>query len=337
MQKRNVLYIGNKLSNKGMTVSTIDTLSLLLEQEGFTVFTASSRNNKVLRLFDMLFSTLRHAPKVSCVLIDTYSTQNFFYAVMVAKLCRILAVPYVPILHGGDLPKRLSMSPGYSKRLFEGAKINVAPSKYLMEAFQKNGYQNIIHIPNSVEIENYPFLLRKEIQPRLLWVRSFAEIYNPLLAIEVLKKLTDKGVKASLTMVGPEKDGSLEKCKVAAKQDGLPVVFTGKLSRKEWIDLSVSHDIFINTTNFDNMPVSLIEAASLGLPIITTNVGGIPFLVDEKTSVLVPPNNAEAFVEAINNLLEDSEKTESLSKKGYEAAKLFDWEKVKKSWLALMN
>ncbi len=335
MQKRGVLYIGNKLSEKGKTVSTIDTLSLLLEKEGFEVFTASSKHNKLLRFFNMLVATLRFGPKVSHVLIDTYSTQNFFYAVMVAWLCRILAVAYVPILHGGNLPERLSKSPGYSKRLFKGAKINVAPSKYLMEAFQRNGYHNIMHIPNSVEIRNYPFLLRKEIQPRLLWVRSFAEIYNPLLAVEILKKLIDKGINVSLTMVGPEKDGSLEKCKIEAK--GLPVTITGKLSRKQWIELSASHDIFINTTNFDNTPVSLIEAAALGLPIVTTNVGGIPFLVNQETSVLVPPNNADAFVNAITNLLEDTVKTERLSRKGRQAAELFDWEKVKKSWLALMS
>lgn len=337
MQERSVLYIGNKLSGKGMTVSTIDTLSLLLEREGFTVFTASSKNNKFFRFFDMFFAILKHGSKVSHVLIDTYSTQNFFYAVMVARLCRIIRVPYIPILHGGNLPERLSKSPGYSKRLFSGAKINVAPSKYLMEVFQNNGYLNITHIPNSIEVDNYPFLLRKEIQPRLLWVRSFSEIYNPLLAIEVLKKLTGKGIKASLTMVGPEKDGSLEKCKIAAKLHGLSVTFTGKLSQKEWIDLSVSNDIFINTTNFDNMPVSLIEAIALGLPIVTTNVGGIPFLMDEETSVLVPPNNADAFVKAITSLLENPMKTENLSRKGREAAELFNWEKVKKSWLALIS
>ena len=70
---------------------------------------------------------------------------------------------------------------------------------------------------NSIEIDKYPFFLRKDIAPKLLWVRSFAEIYNPKLGIEIINGLLEKGIKASLTMVGPEKDGSLKECKKKAE------------------------------------------------------------------------------------------------------------------------
>jgi glycosyltransferase involved in cell wall biosynthesis len=336
--KESILYIGNKLSEKGATASTIDTLSLLLEGEGYTVYTSSSVKNKVLRFLDMILATLKFSRKVSVVLIDTYSTQNFYFAVAVAKLCRILNIPYIPILHGGNLPNRLLKNPGLSKKLFGNAKTNVSPSMYLYEAFKAKGFDNISYIPNSIEIDQYSFSLRKDITPKLLWVRSFAEIYNPMLGVEIIRGLLEKCVKASLTMVGPEKDGALKECRKETEESNLPITFTGKLEKNQWIDLSRSHDIFINTSNFDNTPVSLIEAAALGMPIVSTNVGGIPYLIDNNlTGILVPPNDAAEFTIAISSLLKDSSLVTSLSENARRKVEAFDWKGVKVSWVALLS
>jgi glycosyltransferase involved in cell wall biosynthesis len=336
--KKSILYIGNELSKNGATVSSIETLGVFLKSEGFDVYTASSFKNKFLRLFDMLFNVFRYSRKVSVVLIDTYSTQNFYFAVIVAKLSRILGVPYIPILRGGNLPSRLIKNNRLSFRLCNGAKANVAPSMYLKEVFHHAGYKNIKYIPNSIDIRSYPFSLRKNLQPKLLWVRSFAEIYNPKLAIEIVKELHEAGINATLTMVGPDKDGSLKKCERLTHEYKLPVTFTGKLQKNEWISLSKNFDIFINTTNFDNTPVSVIEAMAVGLPVVSTNVGGIRYLIDTNTTgLLVPPKDAEAFTGAICSLLRDDFLASVLSKNARRKVEAFDWQEVKGSWLALLD
>ena len=139
----------------------------------------------------------------------------------------------------------------------------------------------------------------------MLWVRSFSEIYNPLLALQIVELLKNEGLDVELCMVGPEKDGSLQRCKSVAQELNLPVTFTGMLSKEEWIDLSKDYDIFINTTNFDNMPVSVMEAMALGLPVVSTNVGGLPYLIEDGVDgMLFPPNNAELFVGAIKNFVQ---------------------------------
>jgi len=72
---------------------------------------------------------------------------------------------------------------------------------------------------------------------------------------------------------------------------------------------------------------------ALGLPVISTNVGGLPYLIEhDKTGVLVPPNDVDVFVEAITQLLSNSEKTEQLSKNARIAVGLFDWKVVKEKW-----
>jgi len=164
--KKRLLYIGNQLSNKKGTVTTIDSLTSLLRGEGYEVVTASSVPNKALRLIDMLWQTIKNRNKVDIVLIDTYSTQNYYYAVGVATICRVFKLPYIPILHGGNLPNRLKKSPKLSQKLFKGAKTNIVPSNYLLEAFKKEGYTNLTYIPNTIEIKNYHFKLRKNIKPK---------------------------------------------------------------------------------------------------------------------------------------------------------------------------
>ena len=331
--KKRLLYIGNQLSNKRGTVTTIDSLTFLLRAEGYDIVTASKIKNKALRLLDMLWQTFKSRNNVDVVLIDTYSTQNFQYAVAVATICRVFQISYVPILHGGNLPNRLKKSPKLSKKLFNGAKTNIAPSNYLLEAFKKEGYTNLTYIPNTIEIKNYTFKLRKNIQPKLLWVRSFAELYNPIVALEIVEALVTKNIDVELCMVGPEKDGSLERCKKIVEEKNLPITFTGLLKKETWIELSKDYDIFINTTNFDNTPISVMEAMALGLPVISTNVGGLPYLIEHyKTGVLVPPNNVNVFVEAIIQLLSNPEQTESISNNARAAVEQFDWKVVKKKW-----
>lgn len=338
MSDKGLLYIGNRLSERSGTVTTIDVLGKLLQDEGYTVYMASSKKNKLLRLIDMLYTTLKYSQRVSLVLIDTYSTTNFYYAVAVSNLCRMLNLPYIPILHGGNLPNRLKNTKNLSYKLFNGAHINVAPSKYLIAQFQAEGYTNLIHIPNSIEIANYPFKPRHQVSARLLWVRSFAEIYNPMLAISIVEMLQNMGIATELCMVGPDKDGTMDACKHVVATKELPVKFTGKVTKAEWIELSKHYDIFINTTNFDNTPVSVIEAMALGFPVVSTNVGGMPYLLEDGIDgILVKPNNVIAFCEAIKKLIQDESRTVAIATQARQKVESFDWNIIKHRWFRLLD
>ena len=139
-----------------------------------------------------------------------------------------------------------------------------------------------------------------------MWVRSIHAIYNPLMAIKVLNEVLKFSSNAELCMVGPIKDNTIELINELIFKWNLQekVTLTGKLEKKEWIKLSEEYDIFINTSNFDNLPVSLMEAMALGLPIITTNVGGIPFLINHNsTGILVNQNDSDEIVVAVTDLI----------------------------------
>lgn len=337
-RKKRLLYVGNQLTKHGLSPTSADTIPPKLRELGFEVTVVSNRKNKLFRLIDMLWNLFKSRKKVDVVIIDTYSTQNFYYAVAVGKLCRFYHIPYIPILRGGSLPNRLKNSPKLSRELFDNAKTNITPSAYLNSAFKKLGFKNLTYISNVLDIENYRFLERKKLSYNLLWVRSFDEIYNPEMALEIVDILLKEGKEVKLCMVGPDKDGSKEKCRKIAESKNLPVIFTGILQKEEWISLSEEYDIFINTTNFDNMPVSVMEAMALGLPVVSTSVGGMPFLIEnQKTGILVSEKDPNKFANAITQVVENKSASLNMSREARKEIEKMDWAKVKQSWIRLLK
>jgi len=330
--KKSILYIGNKLSKHGKTLTNIETLGLLFESEGHKVFYASSKKNKLLRLLDMMAKTIRHR-RVDYVLIDTYSTVNFWYAFVISQLCRLMNVRYLPILHGGNLPVRLTKNPRLCRMIFKPAYRNIAPSDYLLEAFKDKGFAPVVHIPNTIEIGKYAFKPRPVIRPKLLWVRSLAAIYNPEMALKVLQDLKNDFPDAVLCMVGPDKGHKRKSLQQMAESLQSEVEFTGKLSKKGWINRAADYDIFINTTHFDNMPVSVVEAMALGLPVVSTNVGGLIFLLKhQETALLVNDNDAVAMADAIRELIKNPEATQQMISNAAAFVQNFDWAAVRYKW-----
>ncbi len=336
---KKLVYIGNKLSQSGKTVTSIETLGKFLEDAGYNVVTSSSKTNKIARIFDMLYTVVKHGKTTDYVIIDVYSTSNFYYAYTISLMCKWKGLPYIPILRGGALHKRLRSSPKLCRQIFKHASINVSPSKYLLTYFEEAGFENIVHIPNTIALKDYVFQERELDEIKLLWVRSFSRIYNPKLAVEIVKSLKRKGLSASLCMIGPDNDGSLAEVKNFAKTlDIEEVEFTGKLSKKEWHQKARGYNVFINTTNVDNTPVSVIEAMALGLPVISTNVGGIPYLLKNgEDSLLVEPNNVEAFVEAILMLFDNPDLYKNLAAAARRKTETFDWEIVKHLWFSILS
>jgi len=334
-----VLYIGNNLSHHGFAPGVIETLGKQLKESGYNVSYAGNSRSQLLRMVEMIYKILTVGRRVDYILIDTYSTLAFWYAYLTGGLSKILGTKYIPILHGGDLPKRLQRSKRACDKLFNNSYANVAVSGYLNHEFEKAGYRTVV-IPNSIEISKYPFRLRDQPRPKLLWVRSFHRQYNPLMAADVLAGLLQIHPDAELCMVGPDKDGSLGEFKDYIRQKGTEehVKITGKLSKEDWISLSENYDFFINTTNVDNTPVSVIEAMALGLCVISTNPGGIPFLVQDGVDAkLVNPQNSSLMIRTVDYLLKNPEDVVQLSVNARKKAEQFDVNVIIPAWKDLLS
>lgn len=108
---KNILYIGNKLAKQGRSVTSIETLGNLLSDEGFNLKFTSSKHNEFLRMLDMLYTIFKYRKWAKYIVIDTYSTNAFWYAFFCGLLAKHLSIEYIPILRGGNLPIRMQQNP----------------------------------------------------------------------------------------------------------------------------------------------------------------------------------------------------------------------------------
>ena len=290
-------------------------------------------------MIDMLSGIFLNRSQKTVVFIDTYSHHAFYYALFCSLFCQVMRIKYVPIMRGGNLPMRLVTNPYLSKIIFSHSLVNISPSIFLKKKFKKYSFKSR-YIPNIIDIKNYPFQLRGNCNPKLLWVRSMHKSYNPIMAVKVLSELIKNIPDASMFIVGPDKDGSYNECIQLARKLAVEknIHFTGVLKKNTWIDLSKECDIFINTTDYDNMPVSVIEAMALGLPIVSTNAGGLKYLHrDGEDALLVERNDVGAMVENIKLLINDATLASKLSVNARKKAEEFCWEKVRPDWLRILS
>jgi glycosyltransferase involved in cell wall biosynthesis len=337
--KGSVLIIGNFLSASGGSRGVCEELDERLSAVGWRVLTTSRKRSKLLRLADMVLTTVKRRHEYAVAQVDVYSGPAFFWAVAACWTLMRLRKPYVLTLHGGNLPgfaKRWPRSAGW---LLRNAKVVTAPSAYLQA--QMVEYRSGIRIiPNAIDLRRYPYRERVPLQPRLVWLRAFHEIYNPVMAVKVLAALLPKYPEAHLTMVGPDKgDGSFQRVQAAVAATGLAnrVRFPGQLRKAEVPRGLAETDIFLNTTNLDNTPVSVIEAMACGLCVVSTSVGGIPYLLEhEVDALLIPPENPDAMSQAVCRILTDSALAEKLALNCRAKAARYDWAVVLPVWENLL-
>jgi len=102
-----------------------------------------------------------------------------------------------------------------------------------------------------------------------------------------------------------------------------------------WLDKA---DIFLNTSNYDTAPRSLLEAMANGLCVVSTNVGGIPHLAENGVeAILVDPNDPESMAEAVMEILSSPDLASTLSRNARARAEKSDWSAILPSWESLFS
>jgi glycosyltransferase involved in cell wall biosynthesis len=142
-------------------------------------------------------------------------------------------------------------------------------------------------------------------------------------------------------MVGPDKgDGSLEAARRLAADLGVAdhVEFRAAVAKRDVPNvLASAGDIFLNTADIDNTPVSVLEAMATGLCVVSTRVGGIPYLIDHETNgLLVPPRDPRAMAAAVLRVLDEPGLAERLSRGARRKAERFDWSPIVLQWRSLL-
>jgi glycosyltransferase involved in cell wall biosynthesis len=333
-----ICQIGSFHGTTARSVTNADSLAAKLAEVGIDSICASHHLAPLYRVTDMLLTMAKHRHSYRIVVIHVYSGYAFWWAAVSAFLAKALRKRLVLWLHGGNLPSYSRRHPWLVASVLRRADRVLAPSGYLASAFPEH---TVDIIPYELAIRHYPYRQRKVVRPKLLWLRSFNHIYNPAMAAQVIHELAEDYPDVKLIMCGPDLgDGSLEETVRTAEELGVAdrIELPGKVSKERIKQLGESCDIFINTTNIDNTPVSVIEAMAMGMCVISTNVGGIPYLVtDNQDGILVEPGSSTGMADACRMVLAQPDLAGRLSHQAREKALTFDWQSVMPQWQALLT
>jgi len=288
----------------------------------------------------MLYTIWRKRNLYQLAQVDVFSGKAFIYAILCTKLLKRLNKTIVLTLHGGGLPEFALRHHRAVKEVLLSAETVVTPSAFHQKAFSQIR-PDIKLIPNPINIQESIYRERSSVASCLIWVRAFHEVYNPSLAVRVLSLLTAEYPDILLYMLGPDKgDGSLTNTLKLSEELRLSanLRIVGHIAHAEvplWLDQA---DIFINTSNYDTAPRSVLEAMANGLCIVSTNVGGVPDIIEDgKNGLLVPPGEPELMAASIRKILTDHHLAKSLSNNARQRATQCDWSSTMPQWLALLQ
>jgi L-malate glycosyltransferase len=211
----------------------------------------------------------------------------------------------------------------------------VTPSAYLVDVFARFGVRAEA-ISNFVDPHAVLFRRRTSLRPVFLSNRNFQALYNVPCVLRAFAVIQARIPEARLIVIGdgPERAHVHETARALALRN---VEFVGAVPPTEmgrWYDRA---DVYVNASDIDNMPNSIIEAFACALPVVTTRAGGIPYVVEhERNGLLVDLGDHEGLAAAALRLLDDPDLAERLIVEGLrDVDQLYTWAAVSHRWAAL--
>lgn len=281
-----------------------------------------------------LWSGLRDADLVHLMANSGWSW--FLFALPAVAVARLRGVALIVNYRGGEAESFLARSAWAVRPAARWAAALVVPSHFLSEVFGRFGMPATI-VPNIIDLARFrPAPAATERQPHLLVARNLEPIYDNATAIRAFAIVRGEVPAARLTIAG---EGPLR-----ASLEGLAaelgvadaVRFCGRVPNADMPALYASAQVSVNPSLADNMPISVLESLASGVPVVSTRVGGVPYLVEhERTALLVEPGDAAALARAVLRLLREPELAERLRAAGLESVRRYDWASVMPKLLAV--
>jgi len=297
----------------------------------------------IFRLIPYIFNVWKLAGKVDVIHLmanSGWSWQLFSAPVLWVGWFR--KTPVVVNYRGGEAKTYFEKSFKWVRPSLNKAHEVVVPSGYLEKVFGDFGVTTRV-VPNIINLDRFK-PVEKNVQKvsnqvfKLIITRNLEAIYGIETAIKALAKarLHVPNIYLAIAGTGPQR-AELE---ALVNQFDLQdvVSFVGRLDAEQIVDFYQSADVMLNPTTVDNMPNSVLESLASGVPVVTTNVGGIPYIVVQgETALMVDAGDDQAMADDIVRLYQESETRQKLIENGIDAVQPYAWPQVKGQWLSLYS
>ena len=208
----------------------------------------------------------------------------------------------------------------------------ITPSGYLVDVFREFDI-GAAPIFNFVDLGQFRFRERKKLEPVFISNRNFEKHYNVDCTLKAFRLIQNAIPEASLLVIGNgSQRNALET--LTAQLDLKNTEFVGSLSPQQMPEYYDHAEVYLNSPSIDNMPNSIIEAFACGLPVVSTNAGGIPYIVEnERTGLLVEVGDHEALARAAIRLFEEEGLAAGLISAAHDEVQKYSWQNVRQEWL----
>jgi glycosyltransferase involved in cell wall biosynthesis len=282
-------------------------------------------------------SLLVRLPRFDVVHVFSASYLSFLIAPAPAILiARLYGKPVLLNYHSGEAEDHLRRWPRTALPIIKLADRVVVPSDYLVSVFAKFGFQ-AERVSNTVDLARFRFRERPLLKPVLLSNRNLGRHYNVECTLRAFALIQQRVPDARLIVAG---DGSERRAlrDLAASLAPGKVDFVGAVAPEDMPALYDQADIFVNASNVDNQPLSIIEAFASGLPVVTTDAGGIPEMVtDGETGLMIDRGDHEALAACVIRLLRNKELATDIAARAREECGRYSWTSVSGKWLRLYS
>jgi glycosyltransferase involved in cell wall biosynthesis len=282
-----------------------------------------------LTYFPLLIRQLAHADVVH---VFSAAHTSFVLAALPAILvARLLRKPVVLNYHSGEGPNHLRRS-RLARTVLAHVNSIVVQSEYLRDVFSTHRLDTVI-VPNTIEFDRFRFKRRWHFAPRLLSTRNLEARYNVACTIRAFRIVKNHHPSATLTLVGFGREEAALRALVHSLKLG-GVIFAGRVGVEEMSRYYDAADVFVQTPNVDNMPLSVLQAFAAGVPVVSTDAGGVPNILRHgQDGLLAPIGNHDAVAAQILKVLADQSLATRLSESAFKHSQQFAWHVVRQRWL----
>jgi glycosyltransferase involved in cell wall biosynthesis len=282
-----------------------------------------------------LLTLLMKVPKVDVLHVFSASNFSFLLAPAPATLIgKLYGKPVILHYHSGEAEAHLTNWRRTSIPVLKLADRIIVPSGFLVEVFAKFGL-TAEAIPNTINLSEFRFHQNTPVRPVLFTNRNFEAHYNVACALRAFALVQQHIPEAHLIVAG---DGSQRQTlqALAAELNLKKLEFVGAVTPDAMPLLYDRADIYLNSSVVDNMPLSILEAFACGLAVVTTNAGGIPFMVqDGRNGRVVECGDHRALAHAAITLLENSNEASRLARQARLDCRQYTWEAAGPHWISL--
>jgi len=293
----------------------------------------------VFRLIPYLVALWRAAGRVQ--VMHVFANSGWSWHLFAAPAVWIAYLRGTPVLinyRGGEAGEFFRHSFRWVLPTVRRASAVVVPSRFLEQVFAQWSIDTVI-VPNIVDLSRFgPGAGAASGRPHVIVTRNLEPIYDIETALRVFHRLRRRYPGARLTVAGTGPE--LERLRALAEDLGIAeaVHFAGRMDNDDIPELYRSANLMLNTSRVDNMPISILEALASGVPVVSSDAGGIPHLVDHEVHVLLaPPGDVDALTEHATRLLDDGPLRQRLVEAGIRRAAEYGWDRVRGQWFAVYD